>query len=162
MDWGAFSTISSHWPTDWITIGAFAAFVALDSLRNGPARAASVALALPATLLLVGALPQALFLASFSLQFETPVGQLIIFAIVFGLLFFAIHRVVFNFSESRGPLQALMAGLAAAVILVVVWLQVPALQSVWDFGPQVEAVFGETYRFWWLVASYVALVFTRS
>lgn len=30
------------------------------------------------------------------------------------------------------------------------------------FGDQVQAVFGEAYRFWWLAASYITLAAVRS
>ena len=52
----------SHWPTDWIILGALAAFIAFDSLRNGSARAATLAVVAPLALLLVNLLPQTIIL----------------------------------------------------------------------------------------------------
>ena len=162
MDFGAAANIFTQWPVDWILIGAFAAFAALDAMRNGPTRATSLMLSLPAALLLVANIPGALFVGALVAQFTTPLAQAGVFAIVTAVLFFVIHRVIFTFSNGLPPLQALITGIAAAIVLVVIWLQVPGLESVWNFGDQVQAVFGEAYRFWWLAASYIALAVVRS
>ena len=162
MDFSAFANIFTQWPIDWILIGAFAAFVALDGVRSGPSRAAALMLSLPAALLLVANLPDALFVGALAAQFTTPLAQVGVFVVVTAVLYFVIHRVIFTFSNNLPPLQALIAGLAAAIVLVVIWLQVPGLEAVWDFGDQVRAVFGEAYRFWWLAASYIALAAVRS
>ena len=157
-----FASILAQWPIDWILIGAFAAFAALDGIRSGPTRATSLMLSLPAALLLIDKLPDAIFLGPLAAQFTTPLAQAGLFAIVTVALFFVIHRVIFTFSNGLAPLQALIAGLAAAIVLVVIWLQVPGLESVWNFGDQVQAVFGEAYRFWWLAGSYIALAIVRN
>ncbi len=152
-----------HWPTDWIIIGAIAVFIALDTLRSGGTRASALALALPVGLFTLDALPRALFIGSVSKQFSTPVLQAVLFGIVFVALYVLIYRIIGFYSTSTGaPIEALLTGLAATAILMVVWLQVPALNSLWHFGSQVQAVFGESYRFWWLAASYLALAFARS
>ncbi len=162
MDFNALETLTTQWPTDWIIIGAFAAFMALDALRSGSTRAAALMLSLPAALLVTNALQGSFFLGPLSAQFTAPNAQAGIFVAIAIFLYLAVHRAIFSFSDSGGVVQALIAGLAVAVVFVVVWLQVPALQSVWQLGPQVQAVFSETYRFWWLIASYVALAFVRS
>ncbi len=161
MNFDALGGMLAQWPIDWILIGAFAAFAALDGIRSGPTRATSLMLSLPAALLLVGNLPNALFIGPLVAQFTTPLAQAGVFAVVTAVLFFVIHRVIFTFSNGLAPLQALIAGIAAAIVLVVIWLQVPGLEAVWDFGDQVRAVFGEAYRFWWLAASYIALAVVR-
>ena len=162
MDFGAAANIFTQWPVDWILIGAFAAFAALDAMRNGPTRATSLMLSLPAALLLVANLPNALFIGTLVAQFTTPLAQAGVFAVVAVALYFVIHRVIFTFSSGLPPIQSLIAGLAAAIVVVVVWLQVPGLDAVWNFGDQVRAVFSEAYRFWWLAASYIALAVVRS
>lgn len=157
------TNLFTHWPTDWIIIGAIAVFIALDTLKNGGTRASALALSLPATLFVLEALPRALFIGAISKQFSTPVLQAVLFGIVFVTLYILIYRIIGFYSTSTGaPVEALLTGLAATAILVVVWLQVPALDSLWHFGTQVHAVFGEAHRFWWLAASYLALAFARS
>ena len=162
MDVASLSSIFTHWPTDWILIGACAAFVALDAMRSGQARAVALVLSLPASLLLIEELPKALFLGPLSVQLVSPLAQAGIFAAVTVALYFAAHRLIFKFSDNAPPIQALVSGLAAAIVLTVIWLQVPSLDSVWHFGDQVQAVFGVAYRFWWLLGSYIALAAVRN
>ena len=162
MNFDALGGVLAQWPIDWILIGAFAAFAALDAIRSGPTRATSLMLSLPAALLLVGNLPNALFIGPLVAQFTTPLAQAGIFAVVTVTLFFVIHRVIFTFSNGLGPVQALVVGFAATAVLLIVWLQVPGLDGLWHFGDQVQAVFGSAYRFWWLAASYVALAAVRN
>ncbi len=162
MDFPAWGTIFSHWPVDWFIIGAVAAFLALDALRSGSARAASLAVSLPVTLFVLEALPKALFVGPMIAGLTSPSEQLIIFVVLFVATYIATHRIIFTFSGGGGVIQALIAGIAAAAVLVVVWLQVPGLQSIWHFGDQVQAIFGEAYRFWWLVLAYAGLAFVRS
>jgi hypothetical protein len=162
MNLGSLSALSAHWPVDWIVLGALAAIVALDAMRSGPARASTLAVVAPLSLVLISALPQAFLLGAISQQFSQPAAQVLLFAVVFGVLFMLVHRIIFSFSENGGPLQALIAGVAGAAVVAVVWLQVPALQSLWHFGPQVQMVFGETYRLWWLFIAYLGLAFIRA
>ncbi|MDO8514104.1 MAG: hypothetical protein Q7S50_01010 [bacterium] len=162
MDFNAWGVAFSHWPTDWIIIGAFAAFAALDTMRSGTARAAALMLSLPATLFLVGVLPKAALIGPASAQFTAPLAQLAIFAVIFAALYVVAHRAIFTYSDGASVVQALIAGLAATIVLVVVFLQIPALQSLWHVGGSVQMVFGEAYRFWWLVGAYSALAFVRS
>jgi hypothetical protein len=156
------ASIFAHWPTDWFIIAAFVALVALDALRAGSARATALALALPLTSILMNALSSAFLVGSIATQFPQGGGQAVLFGIVFAILFLAIHRIVHSFAETGGTLQALIAGVSAVAVTLVVWLQVPALDTLWHFGPQVQLVFGEPYRFWWLVAAYFGLAFVRS
>ena len=162
MDFSAWGGLIAAWPTDWIIIGALATFIALDSLRSGTARAAAIMLSLPGALLVTKALPDAVFLGPLADQLTAPFVQAAIFMVIAVLLYLVAHRAIFAFSDGGGVVQSGIAGVAAVIVLVVVWLQVPALESLWFFGDQVHAVFDEAYRFWWLVLSYAALAFVRS
>lgn len=162
MNVASISSVFANWPIDWILIGAFAAFAAFDALRNGPSRATALVLCLPAALFFMNTLSNALFLGSLAAQFTTPLSQAGVFAVVVVALYFVVHRAISTFSTGLPPLQALMTGLAAAIVLVVVWLLTPGLDAVWNFGDQARVVFGEAYRFWWLAASYVAIAAARS
>ncbi len=162
MDFTAWGALLTNWPTDWILIGAFAAVAAFDAMRSGPTRAAALALSLPAALLLLQQLPKALLVGPLSVQLGTPFAQAGIFAAAVVIMYIATHRLISNFSNGLPPIQALLTGLATAIVLVVVWLQVPALGSIWHFGPQAQAVFGVAYHFWWLLGSYAALAAVRS
>ena len=162
MNLPSLTSLPMNWPTDWIILGAIAAIIALDALRSGSSRAVALSLAAPLALLLTNAIPQAALLGPVSTQLTTTAAQALLFGAVFVMLFFALYRIVYSFSETGGVVQALLSGIAAATMLIVVWLQVPALLSLWHFGPQVQLVFGEVYRLWWLVAALIALAFVRT
>lgn len=152
-----------HWPIDWILIGAFAVFVALDAFRSGGTRAAALVFALPSTLLVLDALPHALFVGNLSSQFSSPLLQAALFGIVFVPLYILTYRIIGMYSVSSGAIvQALIIGVAAAAITTTIWLQIPALTALWHFGPHVQTIFGASYRFWWFVVGYLALAFARS
>ena len=161
MDAGSFSGILANLPTDWILLGVLAVITALDVLRSGSTRAATVAIVAPLTLLVTATLPGAVIAGPVSQQFTQPAAEALLFGVIFIILFLFVYRILNTFSENGGVVQASITGVAAVAVLVVVWLQVPALQSLWQFGPQVQMVFGESYRFWWLVAAYAGLAFVR-
>ncbi len=152
----------SYIPTDWIIIFALAVFIAFDALRSGFGRATAIALSLAATLFLASSLSQARILSGVAGQFSTPVLKAVLFGIIFVFVYLLVRRITATYRAHSGEIiQSLMAGAAATAVLVTIWLAAPELQSVWHFGPQVQAVFGEQYRFWWMALSYLALAFVR-
>lgn len=158
----SFSSAFTQLPIDWIVIGALVALIALDALRSGSNRATTIALAAPFAFLFMTGLPTTAVLGTLSSQLQAGAAQGLLFGALFVALFFVFYRIVDSFSETGGVVQALLAGVSATAVFVVVWLQVPALQSLWQFGPQVQLVFGEAYRLWWMLAAYLALAFVRS
>ncbi len=154
---------SSAWSVDWIIIVAVATVIAFDAIRSGGTRAASLALSLPATVVMLGALSHAAFVDGLTAQFSTPLLQALLFLVIFIPIYIFTYRIIGSWGMSGGaPIEALLTGLATTAIMLVVWLSIPALDAVWHFGPQVQYVFSEPYRFWWLIASYGALSFARS
>ncbi len=163
MNLTSLSTLVTQWPTDWIIIGAFAAVVALDTLRAGSSRAAAFSLASLLSVTAFGELSQTTPTASFIGQFSAPIAQMVLFGIVLAILFLFMSRVVGLWgNSSEGPIQALIAGVACAGIVASVWLQVPTLDTIWHFGPQVQLIFGASYRLWWLIGGAAALAYVRS
>src|SRR3989344_4363095 len=125
MDFSAWGAIFAHWPTDWIIIGAFAIFAALDAMRSGSARIAALVLSLPAGLLFTQALPQALLLGPLSAQLTAPLAQVGVVVVIEIVLYIVAHRLIFTFSDGAKPIQALVAGLAAGFVGFVVWVPAP-------------------------------------
>ncbi len=149
-------------PIDWAILAMSVIFLAFDIVRSGAKRVAILALALPATVLLISALSSDAVLGPISKQFAAPLLQAVLFAVIFVVMYVLVGRLGISYGgESGQPVQALIGGLAATVILVCIWVMTPALQSVWNFGPQVQAIFGEGYRFWWILGSFSALAFIR-
>ena len=149
-------------PLDWVVIIVFALIMSADALRGGPSRATALALALPLTLLVASALPDARLMGSIASQLNTPLIAALLHGILLVIVFICMYRITDTYgADSSHPVQAVFSGVAVAAIAVVIWLQIPALDSVWHFGPQIQAIFGEAYRFWWLLVSFVALAFAR-
>lgn len=150
-------------PIDWIVIVSFAILIAFDAIRSGAGRACALALSLPTTLFLISELPQAKVLSGITGQFATPALKAILFGIVFAASYILVRRMSSPYRNNNGAsIQAIIAGVATVAIVIVVWLQVPELQSIWHFGSQVQSVFGEAYRFWWVAGAFAALAFTES
>jgi hypothetical protein len=143
-------------------IAILAALFVMLSVWRGSAVAVTLTLAAPLALLVTQALSSAAFLGSVAQQFPTGTPQALLFLAVLIAVSILIHRITSSFSDGGGMLTSLVAGLAVTAVLIVVWIQVPALQSLWHFGPQVQAVFGAAYRFWWLLSALLALAFVRS
>ena len=162
MNLDAVMSIFSGIPTDWLIVGVFALLAAFDAVRAGARRICLLALALPATVLLVESLPGTAFLGSIAEQFSTPMLGAILFFIVLVIMYVIVGRIGISWGGEAGQtLQAALAGVAAAALVVTFWIQVPALDSIWHFGTQVQDIFGESYRFFWLLGSYASLAFVR-
>jgi len=163
MNLDAAASIVSSVPIDWMIIGGFTLLAALDCVRSGARRVSQLSLAFPLAALLMQSLPQAYILGDIASQFSTPLMQALLLGVVFVSLYILIGRIGLSWGGEAGQtIQAAMAGVAAAGIVVTMWIATPALSSLWLFGPQIQEIFGETYRFWWLIVSYAALAFVRS
>lgn len=162
MNLSAVSSVFSHIPIDWILIGVFVILIALDAMRGGLSRATALAIALPLTLLLLEFVQNAALLGSLSSVLSSPVLQLLFDAAALVVVFVLMYRLTDTFSSNSSNLvQSLLASIATVAIIITIWLQLPLLETLWQFGPQVQYVFGEAYRFWWLIASYIALAAAR-
>lgn len=162
MDIHAVLSIFQHIPLDWIAIAIFFALATFDALRSGVTRAAALTLALPITALLIDYMPNTAYLSVFAKQFSAPVPAAVMAAVTFVILFMLINRMTDSFGDSGHILQAVLAGAALTAVVLVVWLEIPALTTVYHFGSQVQAVFGAAYRLWWLLAAYITLAYVRT
>jgi len=156
---GMFTSI----PLDWIILGALVVLIALDSLRSGIGRACAISLALPAALLLFSLSQKTIILKDVDALNSSPLIQLAIFGIIALACYLLARRMALEYIESGTgePIQALLAGGAATVVLIVVWLQLPMTDSVWHLSDRVQAVFSESYRLVWLLGAYLGLAFAR-
>ena len=162
MDFGSSLNILESIPVDWIIIGVFFLLVAADSLRAGSGHAIAFSLSLPISFFIFEAIPQTAFFGALGAQFTLPLEQAILFLVIEAVLFVCLNQMLFSFEHYTSLLSSAVAGFAATIVLLIVWVQVPALQSLWHFGPQVIAIFGASYRFFWLIGSYLALAFVGS
>ena len=77
MNLAALMSVFSNIPLDWVVIAVFAFIMAADALRGGPSRATALALALPLTLLVAGALPDARLMGGIASQLTSPLLSVI-------------------------------------------------------------------------------------
>ena len=166
MDPASFDTTTSAalaaWPLEWIVIAVIAAFFGLESFYSGSARTSTLAVALPLSLVVVQWLPNTIFLGTIIQQIDAPVPQAALFGIVFIILYMVLYRILFSYGSAGGSmLQSLLCGVAAAAIVMVVWMQAPGLDGLWHFSDPIRLVFGNSFAVFWLVAGYAAVAFAR-
>ena len=150
-------------PTGWVIIAVLGVIIAFDSFRSGAARAAAISLALPAAMLLHDMLSQAIFAGPFVAQNSSSAMQIGIFIILAVGMFVLANRMIgVSYGMGGSFIASILAALATVAIILVVWLSVPTLSSLYDFGAQINAIFAEPFRFWWLLISYALIAFARS
>lgn len=163
MDTGSFGNFFSTLPADWIIIGSFAVLMLVDALRVGSARISTIAIAALVAHVVDQSVSSAAFFGPVSAALSTPVLQAVFFSIVFTIIYILIRRIFIDYGELHSqPLQAIFAAIAVTTLVLVVWVQVPALGYIWQFGSQVQSVFGEAFRFWWILIGLAALAFAKA
>lgn len=156
------ASILPHVPLDWLFLGLFAAIVAIDAMRAGTRRAAVFALAAPLAAALYANLGNTAWMGKALITLQFPGAKVALFAGMFVALFIIVYRIVPPvFGSGSFPLQAMLAGLSAAVVLAVTWQEVPDLVALYPLSHWVQVLFGHSYSFYWLVGSYLALGFAR-
>lgn len=149
-------------PIDWIVLAGLIFVLTIDSLRSGMGRAASLAIAFPLAAILFSLIGSAAFIGN--LGFIDSVtgaavafGALVIVAYVFG------RRMGIDYMDSGigQPVQSFLAAVAATAIIVLVWLGLPELHDLWFPEAQLQAIFADAYRLWWLLGAFAILIFAR-
>src|SRR5262249_39920484 len=148
----------SDWSVDWPILGLIAALLSLESFSSGSTRTSSISIAFPIAWIIFQWLPATFLFATVLGQLATPQAQGAVFGLVFIGVYFVVHRMLFAFGSGSGDVpQALIAGIATTVIVLVFWIQTPGLKELWQFGSQVQLVFNESVRAWWLIGAFAAL-----
>jgi hypothetical protein len=158
-----FTGILGAVPFDWFVLGGILVAVALDSLRSGLGRAVAISVALPLAAFVFTLTKDAFILSSTGGMFSSPMVQLGLFAVLAVALYFLLRRMGLEYVDGGhgGPVQALLAGAATAIVFACVWLQMPVLSDWWSFGSQVQAIFAPAFRLWAILVAYGALAFAR-
>jgi hypothetical protein len=150
------------WPMDWPILGLIAAILALESFASGSTRTSAISVAFPLAFLVVMWLPTTFLFNTIMPQLAQVEAQSAVFALVFIGMFLIVHRMIFSFGSGGGDVpQAIISGVATTVIIAVFWIQAPGLKELWQFGPQIQDIFGESLRAWWLAGAFAALAYTR-
>jgi hypothetical protein len=148
-------------PIDYFFLAGIVIFVALDSLRSGIGRAAALSVALPLALLFHALLDNTIAIGG--MIPDSAMIQAVVFGVIVALSYLLVRRMGLEYiSGGIGqPVQALIAGVALTVIFLVVWLESPVLEALFQFQPQITAFFNESYRLLWFLGAYAALAFAR-
>ncbi len=155
------TSVALHGATDWIILGAIAAFVALDCLRAGTERAAALSLALFLSLPALSlARSAALIGGEVSDMTQVPLMILAVFFLI--VLFLLVRAVIANSYENGGIIQSLAAGCATSIAVATVWTHATGQLSLpWSFGPTIISIFGAPWSLWWIAGALVLLAFAR-
>ena len=148
-------------PTDWLIIASILILFIVFSVVRGTTYATALSLSLPISLLLYQSISKGAFIGGIAAGFSSPIAQSVLFLIIAALLFVLTNQAIASFDTPSSVVSGIAAGLAALIVLVVIWMQIPVLQSLWHFTVQLESVFAGAYAFWWLIAAYVLLAFSR-
>ena len=159
MDSLSFSEWLPFITPDWLILGGLVALVGIDSLRSGSRRAAALALAVPIAVLLHTLIGSAWGIGELVAPREA-MGTAIVFVVLAFLLYLAFTRFTDSY-DGGSFLHAFLVGVATAAVIIVSWLSVPSLLEFWQPNAVITALFGETYRFWWLLAGLATLSFVR-
>ena len=160
---GNITSILHTLPLDWVILGGIVVVIGIDSLRSGVGRACAFAAALPIALLLHSLLSKAALVGSLGILTGSTLAQALVFGCIVLLSYILVRRMGLEYLDGGmgEPIQAVLAGGAVAILFIIIWLQVPALTTIWHFGPQLQGIFAENFRLWWLIGAYSALAFAR-
>jgi len=156
------TALLSAWPVDWPILGLIAALLSLESFSSGSTRTSAISIAAPISWVVYQWLSSTFLFTAVMSQLTTVSAQSAVFGLIFIAMYFIVHRMIFSFGSGGGDVpQSLIAGFATTIILLIFWLQTPPLLELWKFGPQVQLIFNESVRAWWLAGAFAALAYTR-
>lgn len=144
---------------DWMIIGAFVALIGVDSMRSGSRRAAALALAFPLGAFLFIHLGAAFGMGKF-VALLGGAGQAIAFLALTFILFLSFTRYTESY-DGGGLIHAVLVGVATTAVIIASWLSVSPLLELWHPNALITALFGDIYRFWWLLSGLLILSFVR-
>lgn len=161
MDLHSITSLLS-WPTDWYILGGIAILSMVDTLRSGSQRSAAAVLALLATAILYTYISQAVFIGPIVNGISLPLARIVVFCILFAFMLVAALRIISYGIDDGRPTLAILMAIATVILLVLIWIQVPILQTLWTFSPPLKALFSESYRLFWALGALGMYAYVRS
>ena len=148
----------SSLPLDAIVIGVFTLVIVIASLKWGTQVAAALAFSAPLAVFTFNAVPHTAYISGFVGAFSAGLAAAGLFCALFVAFWLLAFRVIGSYGMTGAyPMQACLGGIAAATVVLVFWFQIPALDTLWHFGSQVQALFAEGYRLFWLIPAFLTL-----
>ena len=162
MDVASIGSSFSVVPADWIILGALVGLGALDAYRVGSARIGAIGLSLLVTTMVFNASKKAIVLGPLMNSSKLQYTEALSFAALALLLFFLMRHVTIDYSlDGLNPISSLFASAATAAVLLVVWINTPALDSIWHFSSLLHSAFAEAYVMWWIIGALAILAYMR-
>jgi hypothetical protein len=161
MNIQAVTGIFSGVPVEWLVLGLCLIILTGLTMMQGSVYTTALALALPVVSVLYGGITHTAILGTISKQFSSSVEQAVLLAILTAVIYVCMYRICATFDHSAGFFVSLICAVAATIVLIIVWVQIPLLESFWQLGPTVQTIFGDGYRLFWLIGAYLALAFAR-
>lgn len=148
-------------PTDFLILGVTALLLVLVALYGGVANLVAISLASFVAMAFIPLLAHTALISRLGERLQDPTSQPVVFLAIFVPLFIMLRWVTQDTFEDTGPIQAILAGCATTIVILIIWQNMPTLTSIWDFGGFIDVVFGQTYQFWWLIGALLTLTFAR-
>ncbi|RJQ34363.1 hypothetical protein C4568_02680 [Candidatus Parcubacteria bacterium] len=156
-----FSVFAGFLAIDVVVLAAVVVAAGLDGIRAGTRRASVFVIAAPLAVVLY----EAAFRTAYIGNIVLPLNALLkfaLFAAIFVFLYILLYRIV-PASFGTGPVfvQGLFGGLAVAITIAIVWLQVPALVTLYEPSAFLQSIFNASYRALWLLVALILLAIVR-
>ena len=161
MDLSSVTSFFTNISIDWIFLVSVALLAFLDAMRSSTARAAALGLSFPLTYIIAQAAPAAQLIGDVQKQFSSSLAHGLFAAIILIVFFLLLYRITDSFAADGGFLQSLAGAIGLAIMIGVFWPLIPAFTALHEPSVQILQVFGEAYRFWWILVGLAALSFSR-
>jgi hypothetical protein len=148
---------------DLIVIGGLILVAFFAVLRSGTGQATALALAFPFAALLYSEVPGTYLLGPTLEKISMQGTQAAVFGILFVVSLFLLYRIASCYdSLTGGSVIGVLAGFSVAILLIVTWLQIPALSALHELTPPLPQIFAASYRLYWTLGALMLLAFVRS
>ncbi|MDB5188146.1 MAG: hypothetical protein JWO50_666 [Candidatus Kaiserbacteria bacterium] len=152
-----------HIQPDSIIIAALIIGISAIAVKWGTARACVIAITLPVTAFIYTLVHDGFLVSTIDTKLTSPLMQSALFGIIVVFVYITTHRMYRSFvHEGESIALAILAGIASTCIVLVVWIQTPALMSIWNFSNTIDMLFGAAYALWWILGSLLVLAYVRS
>jgi hypothetical protein len=157
-----FASSYSFMPVDLIVLVIAAILMTLLTLRFGASLGIALAISLPFALYIYTQLGNLAAVQPYITQYSTGYSGAGVFAAIALIMTVLIYKMTSSVDDvGSRPLAALMTALASVIVIIAVWVQVPALSDVWVFGSTVQFVVRQGYEWLLILGAYLFFAFVR-
>ncbi len=148
---------------DFVVIGGLVLLAVIVMMRSGTGHATALALSFPMAALLYSAVPSAYMIGPFLEKMDAPGMDAVVYGLLFVLTVTLIYRIVTCYdSLTGGSILGILTGISVTILLIVTWLQIPALSELYQLTPPLPMIFAEQFRLYWTIAALGLLSYVRS